>query len=181
PSLPSRAGSPLAARCRSPIRRCAACRAISSVAWRAVVSVSHEYLENGLSSKPAMDSSYGTLMPSECAAASTPAAISSLEPKIALRAGTMLAPAPQEADALVAELDQVLGDRVGSVAIVHVDAGIAVLGVLARRDDAHERNLRLAQPADQFRLFRHRRGQHQSGQVRATHQRTQLVGQPRRG
>ena len=57
---------------------------MSSVACLAVVSAGHDWRENGLSSKPAMDRSYGTFMPADLAAASTPAAISSLEPKIAV-------------------------------------------------------------------------------------------------
>src|SRR6185312_10823169 len=100
---------------------------------------------------------------------------------VALRAGAVLAPAPQEADALVAELDQVFGDRVSRVAVVHVDAGVAILRVLARGDDADERNPGVAQRLDQRGLLGHRRRQHQPGQVRATHQRAQLLGQRRRG
>src|SRR6185437_1265178 len=66
------------------INRRAACSAICSVRCREVVSEGHEWRENGLSSKPATDKSYGTCRPAARAAASTPAAISSLEPKIAV-------------------------------------------------------------------------------------------------
>jgi hypothetical protein len=44
----------------------------------------HDCFENGESSNPAIESSYGTSMPLDFAAASTPAAISSFEPKIAV-------------------------------------------------------------------------------------------------
>src|SRR6185437_2755879 len=48
-----------------------------SARCRAVVSGGHEWRENGLSSNPAIDTSYGTCRPVDCAAASAPAAISS--------------------------------------------------------------------------------------------------------
>src|SRR5690606_4928997 len=76
-------GTPASLR-RPAISMRAACRAMSSVACLAVVSAGHECREIGLSSKPAMDRSYGTFRPADFAAASTPAAISSLEPKIAV-------------------------------------------------------------------------------------------------
>src|SRR6185312_3764071 len=100
---------------------------------------------------------------------------------VALGAGAVVAAAPQEADAGVAKLDQVLGDRVGGVAVVHVDAGVAVLRVLPRGNHPHERDLRRRQLADQLGLLGHRRRQHQAGQPRVPDQRDQLFGQPRGG
>src|SRR5690606_21820707 len=57
---------------------------------------------------------------------------------VAFGTGPVRQAAPQEADALVTQLDQVLGDLVGGVAVVDVDAGQAIVGIFGGGDDADQ-------------------------------------------
>jgi hypothetical protein len=98
----------------------------------------------------------------------------------AFRAGAVFLAAPQETDAGVAELDQVLGDVVGRVAVVDEHARITVVRILGCRQYAHEADVVGGEEADQLRILGHRWRQHQAGQPRAPHQIAQLLGQLRR-
>ena len=100
---------------------------------------------------------------------------------IAFGARPVRQPAPQEADALVAELDQVLGDLVGGIAVVDINTGQAVFRIFRRRDDAHQLHPARGQRIHQVGALGHRRGQHQAGQARALHEFHQLLRQQRRG
>ena len=94
---------------------------------------------------------------------------------ITLDAGLVVALAPEEADAAVAQLDEVLGDGMGSAAVVHAHAVLHVARVVAGRDDADHRHAVRRQRLDQIALLRHRRRQHQPGQARAPHQGQQFL------
>ncbi len=68
--------------------------------------------------------------------------------------------APEKPNALMTELDQVLGDFVGGIAVVDVDARVTVPWIFRRRNDAHEFDLVCRQEFDQLLALRHRRRQH---------------------
>lgn len=95
----------------------------------------------------------------------------------AFGAGVMVGSALQKADARVAKLQQMGGDRVRRAAVVDVHAGSRAARVADRRDDPHERNPEGDELAQGFRTLRDGRRQDQAGKAQAMHEGPEAIRQ----